>query len=587
MPRLPRSVPSLFACLYLFGCQSLGGGDAMLPPGGAVDPSGAAVDDAHQIHWERSLDDALALSLTTHRPVLLAVNMDGESASDRIVHEEYRDPKFVAASRSYICVVASLFRHNPRDFDDQGNRIPCPRLGCCTCGEHIVNEPAMFQSLLADGERVAPRHAVISPDGKKGWDLSLSFDLQDIDRAVIETAKKVPPPVPLRVSGWKELANQRSDRGRALLERAIATTNDEAELGAALEALAEDGDAGSIDALRLIAVKAPRLSNALQQRFVATVKRLRLGVPMATVLREQIETIDPAGARRDAGAAWLPLLAQVDGESPATRSYLLACHAIGCVDGTRALSLAFGAPTAAAIETALGAQRPYVEFESAVMSLQATGEAPTPDPFTVEMPTAEALEADLDTLDRALSKERDNVVLRAGFAKASLDLARRRVESGGRDVALLLADAENNYAKVLDQQPGRADWWIERARCAYYRSEFAAEIEFARAALRAASGKTLAELEPEQALTDAATVEALRWLGDGCMNRHGQQLATDPAGAAVCMAEALRALGLVALSPFADDNDWTSFSSSHGAFGLWRAQFATASVGALRVPAGS
>src|SRR5690606_13239529 len=148
------------------------------------------------------------------RPILLAVNMDGESASDRIVNEQYRDPAFVAASRNYVCVVASLFRHNPRDFDDQGRRIPCPRLGCITCGEHIVNEPAMFKQLLADGERVAPRHAVIAPDGKKAWDLSLNFDLTDIDRALIATSQPSPLQFPLRASDWTDLAKQRSDRGR-------------------------------------------------------------------------------------------------------------------------------------------------------------------------------------------------------------------------------------------------------------------------------------------------------------------------------------------------------------------------------------
>src|SRR6185503_20837320 len=78
--------------------------------------------------------------------------------------------------------VASVFRHNPRDHDEAGRRIPCPRLGECTCGEHMALEPALFERFLSDGERVAPRHALILPDGTKAWDVSLAFDLRDIDR---------------------------------------------------------------------------------------------------------------------------------------------------------------------------------------------------------------------------------------------------------------------------------------------------------------------------------------------------------------------------------------------------------------------
>ena len=120
--------------------------------------------DGRQVHWQRTLADALDLQAATGRPILVALNMDGESASDRIVHENYRDPAFVAASRSCICLVGSLFRHTPRDHDDEGRRIPCPRLGHVTCGEHIALEPLLFERFLADGERVAPRHALVLPD---------------------------------------------------------------------------------------------------------------------------------------------------------------------------------------------------------------------------------------------------------------------------------------------------------------------------------------------------------------------------------------------------------------------------------------
>src|SRR5262245_22450181 len=100
-----------------------------VPGSGARESS---TPDARQIHWQRSVDDALALAKATGRPLLLALNMDGESASDRIVYERYRDPAFVALTRRCVCLGASVFRHNARDHDDQGRRIPCPRFGCIT-----------------------------------------------------------------------------------------------------------------------------------------------------------------------------------------------------------------------------------------------------------------------------------------------------------------------------------------------------------------------------------------------------------------------------------------------------------------------
>src|SRR6185295_15262311 len=107
----------------------------------------------------------------------------------------------VASTRAFVCLVASPVRHTPRDHDDQGRRIPCPRLGEVTCGEHVALEPILFDRYLG-GERIAPRHALIltpwTTDSKKEFDLSLLFDLHDIDRKLVECRKLAPPPAPLR-----------------------------------------------------------------------------------------------------------------------------------------------------------------------------------------------------------------------------------------------------------------------------------------------------------------------------------------------------------------------------------------------------
>src|SRR5262245_48092686 len=186
----PLLAARLLPFVLLSGCRAPADTPAPRPERADSAEPGGARPDSHQILWQRDLEQALALAKAEDRPLFLAVNMDGESASDRIVNEEYRDPAFVADTQPFVCLVASVFRHNPRDYDEAGRRIPCPRLGECTCGEHMALEPALFERFLADGERVAPRHAVILVDGKKSWDLSLAFDLHHIDRELAASAQK-------------------------------------------------------------------------------------------------------------------------------------------------------------------------------------------------------------------------------------------------------------------------------------------------------------------------------------------------------------------------------------------------------------
>ncbi len=518
-----------------------------------------------QIEWQRSLADARAVAAAEQRPLLFAVNMDGESASDRITHENYREQALVAATRGYVPLAASLFRHNPRDYDDQGRRIPCPRLGCMTCGEHLAAEPELFAGPLADGPRVAPRHVVVQPDGRKSLDLSLSFDLADVTRAIVAAAPP-PPAGPAAGDDWDTLAALRSDAGRRRLEAKILAEPGPAARIAALRAIAAHGDAGSLDALRLCAADLPTAAPDVRSAFVATVRRLQLGTAMATVLREFVQTIAiDDGERLPDPERWLVALAAIDGDSAATKAFLAACGAVdtyGAADGLRWAE---------------------VEALAAAAREQAQGAGPAPDPFTVELPEAVALEAELEALDAALQDRRDDAELRARFAKASLDLARRRIDSGGRDVAILLADAELAFARALASQPGRAEWWIHRARVAFLQGNFAAQVAHARAALRAAGAGELAALPMHTPVHDATLVEALRWLGDGALRQFGTL--DDAELQRRLVHDCLRALAFVATSPFGDDNDWTAFASACGLFGLWREQFHAARLGALRLPA--
>ena len=107
----------------------------------------------------------------SNKPILICINMDGEIASEHYAGVRYRQPEIAKLYEPYVCVIASTYRHNPRDYDDQGRRILCPRFGSVTCGEHIAIEPVLYEKFF-DGTRVAPRHIMVELDGS---DLGLTL----------------------------------------------------------------------------------------------------------------------------------------------------------------------------------------------------------------------------------------------------------------------------------------------------------------------------------------------------------------------------------------------------------------------------
>ncbi|MEC8493620.1 MAG: hypothetical protein VXZ39_01780, partial [Planctomycetota bacterium] len=109
----------------------------------------------------------------------IAVNMDGEIASEHYAGKRYRDPEVAKLFEPYVSVIASVYRHNARDHDENGNRIPCPRFGCVTCGEHIAMEPIVYEKYL-DETRVAPRHIMVELDGSESYDIFYAFDVKSV-----------------------------------------------------------------------------------------------------------------------------------------------------------------------------------------------------------------------------------------------------------------------------------------------------------------------------------------------------------------------------------------------------------------------
>jgi len=148
------------------------------------------------ITWQRTWDDAVALALRTGRPLMIAVNMDGEIASEHYAGVRYRQPDIGKLFEPYVSVIASVYRHTPRDHDDDGNRIPCPRFGGVTCGEHIAIEPLLHDQYF-DETRVAPRHIMVELDKQEVYDVYYAFDTESVfERITSGITERVLQPYP-------------------------------------------------------------------------------------------------------------------------------------------------------------------------------------------------------------------------------------------------------------------------------------------------------------------------------------------------------------------------------------------------------
>ena len=149
------------------------------------------------IKWQRSYADAVDISKATGKPILVCVNMDGEIASEHYAGIRYREEESAALFEPYVCVIASVYRHNSRDYDATGARIVCPRFGTVTCGEHIDVEPGLFDQYF-DDTRVAPRHIAVELDSTEMYDVYYAFDtdsvFKQIKDAVIDRQINPPPP---------------------------------------------------------------------------------------------------------------------------------------------------------------------------------------------------------------------------------------------------------------------------------------------------------------------------------------------------------------------------------------------------------
>jgi hypothetical protein len=150
-----------------------------------VSPAKAALAET-QVEWTASFPEALRLARETKKPILVAFNMDQEIANDQMVKDVYRDRKFVEKSRKFVCVIASIGKHDEIPTDAGGTE--CTRFGKIGCAEHKECEIRSREALLGGIDVIAPQHLVSASDGRilarRAWQMSLDEILGWMDRAL-------------------------------------------------------------------------------------------------------------------------------------------------------------------------------------------------------------------------------------------------------------------------------------------------------------------------------------------------------------------------------------------------------------------
>ena len=274
------------------------------------------------IQWQRTWDDALAVAKESGKPILICVNMDGEIASEHYAGVRYRQPDIAALYSPYVTVMASVYRHTPRDHDDEGNRIPCPRFGGVTCGEHIAIEPVLFEKFF-DGERVAPRHIMYELSGGEQYDVYYAFDTESVFATVKDGIANRAPVDPEMNRGDRSLFERVASRetlDRLEIEAAYRG-GDKVVQRKLLEAAGSYKDVPQVDLLRLALFGAD-----VELRKVAWDVLLMNPTPDSISLISDVLDLPLDTADRDALVATLVELSKI---SPEARTLAAVYQGLG------------------------------------------------------------------------------------------------------------------------------------------------------------------------------------------------------------------------------------------------------------------
>jgi hypothetical protein len=140
------------------------------------------------IVWQKDLKTAQQLAIEQNRLVLIALNMDGERANDRMVDKVYQDKTVLSLTEKSINLICSRFEHTRTGT--------CKRFGSVSCEEHQLSDKAMRLEVLklpADTALVAPQHIFLAPDGKILFSVAYEITVKQLQWCLVTAINKVDP----------------------------------------------------------------------------------------------------------------------------------------------------------------------------------------------------------------------------------------------------------------------------------------------------------------------------------------------------------------------------------------------------------
>ena len=372
--------------------------------------------------WQRTLEDALEMVRRTNKPLLIAVNMDGEPASDNLRAGRYRDPAFIELASGFVCVVASPDTHVERSHDDRGSRVVCDQLGRVIESEHIDIEPALFERYFS-GQRVAPRHVGVSPDGEILFDLFLLNDFTVIDAALREHGVFEGAGPDYGAMSSMALLESPDAGARDVLEARMTLAEETERVGLAALALDSRRQTQHPELVRLGLRDA---SEAVRRVTIDGVVREIDGVPLD--LMPEIFSVAGPDARVQLSEALASRAGRETGEPEQVRA--------------RRLARVFGA---AAAPSSVDVERLRAAIAGGA---GATGPAATG--------TSRARLEALARLESLLDRSPEDADLHALRAQTLLAEARHLIRSGSGNPTFFLEDARAGASRALELHPDHA-----------------------------------------------------------------------------------------------------------------------------------
>jgi hypothetical protein len=147
------------------------------------------VSAADGIVWETKLEAAQARVKEENKVLFLAVNMDGERASERMVDKVYKDKSIVALAGATLNLVASTAEHAPLDRT-------CPKFPGLHCLDHRRVDSAARDAILkpdAQGFVVAPQQVFLAPDGKVILSVPYEVTVPELEWCFVTALRTVDP----------------------------------------------------------------------------------------------------------------------------------------------------------------------------------------------------------------------------------------------------------------------------------------------------------------------------------------------------------------------------------------------------------